>query len=409
MATRGPTTMDAGAVRRRNLSAVLELVHLRRGVTRADLTRALGLNRSTIGDLVAVLAEHGWVDERDDAPRAGVGRPSPRVVPRDARLVAAINPEVDVIDIALVSLGGAIVARRRVPLSETPTVAATVEISARTIAELGAEHPESTVVAAGVAVPGLVRTEDGLVRLAPRLGWREEPLAAPLAAALGIPVAAANDAHLGSRAEQSFGAGQGARTMLYLNGGPSGIGGGLVVDGQPMDGVAGYAGELGHASVDPNGPLCACGAVGCLEALVPRSALAAAVRLEHPDDDALESALLTAIVAEEAGGPVHEEVARQLRWLAIALRGAVNLLNPERVVLGGHLAALWRAADRDQRASLLGQALPVNAADATIEVAALGGQRLLIGAAELAWDGLLADPLSAGDATASTINPTRGS
>lgn len=389
--------MDAGAVRRRNLSAVLELVHLRRGVTRADLTRALGLNRSTIGDLVAVLAEQGWVDERDDAPRSGVGRPSPRVVARDARLVAAINPELDVIDVALVSLGGEIVARRRVHLSESPTVAATVEISARTVAELAAQHPESAVVAAGVAVPGLVRNEDGLVRLAPRLGWREEPLAAPLAAALRIPVAAANDAHLGSRAEQSFGAGQGARTMLYLNGGPSGIGGGLVVDGRPMDGAAGYAGELGHASVDPNGPLCACGAIGCLEALVPRSALAAAVGLEHPDDDTLESALLTAIVAEDAGGPVHEEVARQLRWLAIALRGAVNLLNPERIVLGGHLAALWRAADRDQRASLLGQALPVNAADATIEVAALGGQRLLIGAAELAWDGLIADPLGMGD------------
>lgn len=387
--------MDAAAVRRRNLSAVLELVHLRRGVTRADLTRALGLNRSTIGDLVAVLAEHGWVDERDDAPRAGVGRPSPRVVPRDARLVAAINPEVDVIDVALVSLGGELVARRRVPLSEPPSVDRAIELITATVRDLAATQPESEVVAAGVAVPGLVRHDDGHVRLAPRLGWREQPLAAPLAAALGVPVAAANDAHLGSRAEQAFGAGIGARTMLYLNGGPSGIGGGLVVDGRPMDGAAGYAGELGHASVDPNGPLCACGATGCLEALVPRAALAAAVGLDHADDDTLESALLTAIVAEDDGGPVHEEVARQLRWLAIALRGAVNLLNPERIVLGGHLAALWRAADRDQRASLLAQALPVNAADATIEVAALGSQRLLVGAAELAWDGLIADPLGA--------------
>ena len=387
--------MDAAAVRRRNLSAVLELVHLRRGVTRADLTRALGLNRSTIGDLVAVLVEHGWVDERDDAPRAGVGRPSPRVVARDARLVAAINPEVDVIDVALVSLGGELVARRRVPMQEPPSVARAIDVIAATVRELAATQPSSEVVAAGVAVPGLVRDDDGHVRLAPRLGWREEPLAAPLADALGVPVAAANDAHLGSRAELAFGAGVGARTMLYLNGGPSGIGGGLVVDGRPMNGAAGYAGELGHASVDPNGPLCACGATGCLEALVPRSSLAAAVGLDHPDDDTLESALLTAVVAEDAEGPVHEEVARQLRWLAIALRGAINLLNPERIVLGGHLAALWRAADREQRASLLAQALPVNAADATIEVAALGSQRLLVGAAELAWDGLIADPLGA--------------
>jgi predicted NBD/HSP70 family sugar kinase len=386
--------VDAVDVRRRNLASVLELVHLHRGMTRADLTRALGLNRSTIGELVGVLAEHGWVDERDDAPRAGVGRPSPRVVPTDARLVAAINPEVDVIDIALVSLGGALVARRRVPLAEPPTVELVIEITARTVGELASEHPDSTVVAAGVAVPGLVRHDDGHVRLAPRLGWREHALAVPLADALGLPVAAANDAHLGSRAELSFGAGIGARTMLYVNGGPSGIGGGLVADGRPMDGAAGYAGELGHMSVDPEGPVCACGATGCLEALATRSALAAAVGLAHPDDDTLESVLLTAIVAEETGGPAQQEVARQLRWLAIALRGAINLLNPERVVLGGHLAALWRAADHEQRAALMMQALPVNAADATIEVAALGSQRLLIGAAELAWEPLITDPLA---------------
>lgn len=387
--------MDAGALRRRNLSAVLELVHRHGGVTRADLTRALGLNRSTIGDLVAVLAEHGWVDERDDAPRSGVGRPSPRVAPSDTRVVAAVNPELDVIDVALVSLGGQIVARRRVALDHVPSVAETVELTAQTVRELAAETPGVEVRAVGVAVPGLVRRRDGQVRLAPHLGWREEPLAGPLADALGMPVSAANDAHLGCRAEQTFGAGVGAGTMLYLNGGPSGIGGGLVVDGRPMDGAAGYAGELGHLGLDPAGPLCACGARGCLEALAPRDALVAAVGLEHPDDDALEEALVAAVAAEDDDGAARTEVARQLRWLAVALRGAVNFVNPDRVVLGGHLAALWRCADDAQRASLIADALPASAAEVTIEPAALGAQRLVIGAAELAWDALIADPIDA--------------
>lgn len=385
--------MDAGAVRRRNLSAVLDIVHRHGGVTRADLTRALGLNRSTIGDLVSVLAEHGWVDERDDVPRSGVGRPSPRVAPRDDRVVAAINPELDAIDVALVSLGGSIVARRRVPVDSVPSVADTVALTTQTLRELAAEHPGVSVLAAGVAVPGLVRRRDGHVRLAPHLGWREEPLAALLAESLGVPVAASNDAHLGCRAEQTFGAGVGSRALLYLNGGPSGIGGGLVVDGRPMDGAAGYAGEIGHLGVDPVGPQCACGARGCLEVLVSREALVSTVGLSHPDDDALELALVAAIAAEPDTGPVHSEVARQLQWLAIALRGAVNLLNPERIVLGGHLAALWRAASAAQRSSLLTGALPASAADVRIEPAALGSHRLLIGAAELAWDGLIADPL----------------
>jgi predicted NBD/HSP70 family sugar kinase len=387
--------MDAAALRRRNLSAVLALVHRHDGVTRADLTRALGLNRSTIGDLVAVLAEHGWVAERDDAPRSGVGRPSPRVVPSESRVVAAVNPELDVIDVALVSLGGHIVARRRVDLDHIPSVADTVDLTTRTVRELTAEILGVEVLAAGVAVPGLVRGRDGHVRLAPHLGWHEEPLAAPLSAALGMPVAASNDAHLGCRAEQTFGAGVGAGTMLYLNGGPSGIGGGLVVDGRPMDGTAGYAGELGHLGLDPDGPACACGARGCLEALVTREALVRAVGLEHPDDDAVEAALVAAVASEPADGAARAEVARQLRWLAIALRGAVNLLNPERIVLGGHLAALWQCADETQRASLIADALPASAAEVTIVSAALGAQRLLIGAAELAWDSLLADPLEA--------------
>lgn len=387
--------MDAGAVRRRNLTAVLDLVHRQRGVTRADLTRALGLNRSTIGDLVAVLAEHGWVEERDDAPRAGVGRPSPRVLPRSSRVVAAVNPELDVIDVALVSLGGEIVARRRIPLTTLPTVAETVRLTTEAVQSLAAENPDVDVLAAGVAVPGLVRRVDGQVRLAPHLDWHEEPLAAQLSDALGMPVAASNDAHLGCRAELSFGAGVGARDLLYLNGGPSGIGGGLIIGGRSVDGTSGYAGEIGHLGIDPNGPDCACGARGCLEALVPRATLAQAVGLQHPDDDELEAALLAAVEAEAGDGPVTATVADLLRWLTIALRGAVNLLNPERIVLGGHLAALWSAATADDRADALAHALPVSASEVRIEVAALGAQRLLVGAAELAWDGLIADPLGA--------------
>ena len=388
--------MDAGKVRQRNLSAVLELVHRQRGVTRSELTRALGLNRSTIGDLVSVLAAHGWVQEHDDAPRAGVGRPSPRVLPREARVVAAINPELDVIDVALVSLGGALLARRRVPAS-VPSVDETLSATTATVRELLAEHPKAELLGAGVAVPGLVRSEDGQVRLAPHLDWHEEPLAARLAAALGVPVAAANDAHLGCRAELSFGAGSGVRSLVYLNGGPSGIGGGIVIDGRPVGGAAGYAGEIGHLSVDASGPACACGSYGCLESLVSRETLAAAVGIEHPDDDELEKALAAAIAREGAApGPVAREVARQVRWLAVALRGVVNLLNPELVILGGHLAALWSVTTAAQRDAVLAQALPVSARDVRIEVAALGSQRLLIGAAELAWDALVEDPLAVG-------------
>ncbi|MDX2026415.1 ROK family protein [Microcella sp.] len=379
---------DAGRVRQRNLAAVLQLVHHSRGVTRADLTRALGLNRSTIGDLVAALAEAHWVDEVDDAPREGVGRPSPRVVPRRDRLVAAINPELDAVDVALVALGGRVVARRRVVI-DSPAVDQAVSLAARVVGELASEHPSSRVVAAAAAIPGLVRTDDGVVRFAPHLGWREEAFAEPLARALGVPAFAANDAQLGCRAELAFGAGLGARTMVYLNGGASGIGGGIVMSGQLVEGRDGHAGEFGHLSVDPLGPVCACGARGCLEAVVSRAHLVETLGLEHPDDVELEAALSAA--DSSITDPI---VADQFAALRVALRTISTMVNPELIVLGGYLATLWAAASTDGRRAVLAEALPAIAADVRIQPAALGSSRLLIGAGELAWAHIVSDPLA---------------
>jgi predicted NBD/HSP70 family sugar kinase len=379
---------DSGGVRQRNLAAVLQFVHQNRGVTRADLTRALGLNRSTIGDLVAALADAHWVDEVDDAPREGVGRPSPRVVPRTDRLVAAVNPELDSVEVALVALGGHVVARQRVVI-DSPTVDQAVSIAARVVGELASEHPSSRVVAAGAAIPGLVRTDDGVVRFAPHLGWREEAFAAPLARALGVPAFAANDAQLGCRAELAFGAGLGARTMVYLNGGASGIGGGIVMGGQLVGGRDGHAGEFGHLSVDPLGPVCACGARGCLEAVVSRAYVTAALGLEHPDDAELEAALTAA--DSSVTGPI---VTDQFAALRVALRTIATMVNPELIVLGGYLATLWTAASTDDRRTVLDEALPAIAADVRIAPAALGAHRLLIGAAEHAWAAVIDDPLA---------------
>src|SRR5690606_18755052 len=135
-------------------------------------------------------------------------------------------------------------------------VAETVRVTAELIAGLRAELPASAVVVGvGVAVPGLVRMPDGLVRLAPHLGWVDEPVATLLADATGYPARAANDASLGALAEHNFGAGRDVADLIYLNGGASGIGGGVIIRGTPLGGVGGYAGEFGHNLVTaPDGP-----------------------------------------------------------------------------------------------------------------------------------------------------------
>lgn len=381
--------MDGARLRQHNLAAVLNRLHRDRGMTRADLTRELGLNRSTIGDLVNALVEAGWVTEIDDAPRRGAGRPSPRVVATDEHLVIAVNPELDAVEVGLVGLGGRVLARRRVPVSN-PTVEQAIGIAADAARTLISEHPGSRIVAAAAAVPGLVRSADGLVRVAPHLGWREQPVGTLLGEALGVPATATNDAQSGCRAELAFGAGVGARSMVYLNGGASGIGGGIVMEGRLLHGRDGHAGELGHLGIDRDGPACACGARGCLEVVVDRSAVVRALGLEHPDD-----AELTDAITHSADTEVLYLLSRQFAGLRAGLRSIATALNPELIVLGGYLATLWSITDEDARTDALADALPAIASGLRIEPAELGANRLLIGAAERAWEPLLEDPLSA--------------
>ncbi|ANF32757.1 transcriptional regulator [Leifsonia xyli] len=385
------TNLDT--VRRHNLAAVLGLVHREGPLARSALTQATGLNRSTVGALVGELTALGLVREREPASSNRVGRPSP-VVEADGRVVAlAINPEIDAVTVGVVGLDATVRRRLRCPTGRIPTAAEAVEVVVAAIAQL---RPELTaagrLVGIGVAVPGLVREDDGMVRLAPHLGWVDEPFAAELSAATGLPVHAANDANLGADAERLFGAGRGASDLVYLNGGASGIGAGVIAGGRPLTGISGYAGELGHTLVNSAGVRCHCGATGCLETEVSQRALLRVLGLEAADADELERALDAALAAGDPA--VRAEVDRQIGFLAVALRNATNIFAPQLIVLGGFLGAL-HALDPERLPRLVGeQALAASAERLSIVRAALGSDILMIGAAERAFGPLLASPAS---------------
>jgi predicted NBD/HSP70 family sugar kinase len=247
----------------------------------------------------------------------------------------------------------------------------------------------------GVAVPGLVRSGDGLVRLAPHLGWVDEPFASLLTDATGYPARAANDASLGALAEHTFGAGRGVDDLVYLNGGASGIGGGVIVNGAPLGGVAGYAGEFGHNLVTaPDGPGKP-STGGSLEDEVNRGRLLDLLELRSADPAQFEEALLSS-----TSPGLRTEAVRQLGILSIALRNAINVLNPELVVLGGFLASL-HAFDPELLESLVAeQTLAASYESVRIVRAQLGADLLLIGAAQLAFEQLIDDPARLGLALA---------
>lgn len=366
-------------LRKHNLSAILTLLHHDGGQARSALTAQTGLNRSTVAALVAELEEHGLAYESEPDPTKQVGRPSPRVNVDQRNVAFAINPEIDAITVAAVALGGHVTERTRFETGHPPTAAEAVDIAARLIAELTAGLPAGhRVLGAGLAVPGLVRAADGLVRLAPHLDWVDEPVAALLAEATGLHVVAGNDASLGALVEHISGAGRGLRDLVYLNGGPSGIGGGVVLNGQLIGGASGYAGEFGHTRA---------GGTETLESLVRRADLLDALGLTTADPDELER-----LVLESDSPALAAIVHRQLAALGAALGDAINILNPQRVVLGGFLAAILERDPAFLREQVAASALGAPAEDAEIVRAHLGSDLLLVGGAELVFARLLADP-----------------
>lgn len=374
------TGVGTDQLRRHNLSAILTLLHHDGSQPRSALTAQTGLNRSTVAALVAELTDLQLVYETDPDPTNQVGRPSPTVNTDTRTLAIAINPEVDAITAGAVALGGRVVSTLRHDLDAAPTAAEAVEVSARLIARLRDDLLGTRIVGVGVAVPGLVRAADGLVRLAPHLEWSDEPVAAMLADATGYDVSVGNDARLGALGEHIYGAGRGYDDLVYLNGGPSGIGGGVIAGGVLLGGASGYAGEFGHTRGGGPGDV-------DLESLVRRSDLLAAVGRTTATADELED-----LVTGSEDPAVLEVVHAQLAALAPALGDAVNILNPPLIVLGGFLGAILRRDPGYLEERVAAQSLAAAYEDVTITRAALGSDLLMIGAAELTFASLLADP-----------------
>jgi glucokinase len=200
----------------------------------------------------------------------------------------------------------------------------------------------------GIATPGWVDTERGIVPAAPQLiGWRDVPLVQLLEERLGITVRLENDANAAALGENVYGAGRGTRHMLYITV-STGVGAGIVADGALYGGAKGSAGEIGHTIIEPSGPRCPCGRRGCLEALSSGTAISwrGKEAAERGESTALaevlarEGRVSARAVAEAAKAgdarsiAIYEEAGR---YLGIALANAVNLLSPEMIVLGGGL------------------------------------------------------------------------
>lgn len=381
-------------VRRANLSAIVRELHLRGPMSRSDLVEHTGLTRSGIRAVLSDLVSYDLANEERATSQGVPGRPSPLVRPNPAgATVLALEITVDSLAVAVIGLGGEMIDSIRVDrvsgrLALDDTVDDLVELT-RLVHARGRARDSLTGV--GVSIVAVVRRSDGFVRMAPNLGWRDVALGERLIEALetSLPIAVANEADLGALAEHRRGAASGANHVLYISG-EVGVGGGLIVDGQPLTGVAGYGGEVGHFPVNPAGVVCRCGSVGCWETEVGESAL---LTLAGRQGDGGRAAVDAVLRDAAAGSPVALSALDHIgRWLGVGLAGLVNVLNPELVVLGGVFGRIYPYAGASLGSELDRLALRASRELVRVVPATLGLDASLLGAAELAFEPLLSDP-----------------
>jgi predicted NBD/HSP70 family sugar kinase len=375
-------------MRRANLALVMGTVAAHGPLSRAQVAVRTGLTRTAVSSLVEELRGAGLLSELGPAPNGRPGRPGSALAVSDEGAAGlGLEVGVDHLGACVVDLRGEV----RVWVREE--VANRGRPAPRVLAELAAVAGRAVERAAALrlrpaaavlAVPGLVGDVPGTVEHAPNLGWRG--VRVPPLGPAGLPVEVDNEANLGALAELwSRGAGP---DFVHVSA-EAGIGAALVIGGRLFRGARGFAGELGHVPVHPGGRPCACGARGCLEQYAGEAAVLREAGLDGAGGDRVGA--LAARAAE--GEPrVLDALARAGAALGTALAGAVNLLDPAAVVLGGAYAELAEWLLPRMRRELA-ERVTVRAWDpAALTPSALGRRGPLLGAGLVTVRRIIEDP-----------------
>jgi len=400
-------------MRELNTSVVLNLIWQRGNISRAEIAKQTKLSRPTVSSVVADLLEDGWVRESGHGESSGGRRPIVLEFDYEARHIVGVVVSTDSLGVTIHNLRTEVVARSENALS--------IKTKPKVLAERVAERVRHTagqggidwdgVIGIGVALPSpydYVSGEVTSVEMMP--GWRGVSFKAMLEEAVGKPTEVDNNANLGAVAEKWWGAGQGADNLVYVMFGV-GIGSGLIIGGEIYRGRAGSAGEIGHLTIDMNGPPCRCGKKGCLEAVADARAILkeASSAVASGEETSLREIraerklrIEDVGVAAEAGDPLSRRMLQRAgRYLGLALADLVNLLNPDLIVLdapgtGAVFLETVREALHDYALPVAGQALELVRAD-------LGHEAVAMGAATMVLQGLLRRPSLEAESVAPAI------
>jgi predicted NBD/HSP70 family sugar kinase len=373
------------SLRELNKLRVLEVVRERGAVSRSAIAESTGLARSTVSTLVGELQRAGLVVEQGE-PRSGTaaqsGRP-PVLLSLDPSAGAVLGVQLDhrCVRVAVADLSLTLLAEGSREIDVDHDASAALDAAAALAEEVltEAEVDGERLLGAGVGLAGPIDRASGTVGSSTILpGWVGVNVAAELGDRIEVAVHVDNDANLGALAESVLGAGRGASEMAYLML-SSGVGGGLILGGRLYRGTGGTAGEIGHVLVDENAHMCRCGNRGCLETFVGEAALLELLRRSHGEDLTVDRLVALAHGGDPGCRRVLADAGRTVGGVAAAL---CNQFNPERIVVGGELAAAGELLLDPLRQAVRRFAIPA-AANVRVVVGELGERAELLGALAL--------------------------
>lgn len=374
------TPGSQSSLHRANLERVVRAVRMAGSLTQAEIARTTGLSAATVSNIVRELKDGGTVEV---TPTSAGGRRARSVsLSGDAGIVVGVDFGHTHLRVAIGNLAHQVLAEESEPLDVDASASQGLDRAEHLISRLitATGISQDKVVGVGLGVPAPIDVETGTLGSTAILpGWAGANPRDDLAQRLGVPVHVDNDANLGALGELVWGAGRGVADLAYIKV-ADGVGAGLVISGKIYRGPGGTAGEIGHITLDESGPVCRCGNRGCLETFTAARYVLPLLYSSHGADLTVERMVQ---LARDGDPGCRRVVADVGRHVGSGVANLCNLINPSRVVLGGHLAEAGELVLGPIRESVARYAIPSAARRLSVMPGALGSRAEVLGALAL--------------------------
>jgi transcriptional regulator of PTS gene len=359
-----------------NRDIILELIRFNQPLARADLSRLSGLRPSTVSAIVEQLIHENWVQE-GAVIRAARGRPSTMLSVNSSMVTLALDLRPDRAILAVVDLTGRFLSRETIPSSND--MRKTISQIGKRMRVLREEHDTKSFEGVGVSIPGRVHPVTQRVLLAPNLIWHDFDLKLALEKESGLQVEIDNDANVCLLSELWYGRLEGAKNVVLVAV-AEGVGAAILAGGHMHSGYNGLAGEFGHISIDPAGPLCQCGQKGCWE--MAASSRAAIRMFNASSKHKVQSIYELLRYAEDGDKQANIALTRQAQALGRGLRLITATLSPEQILVVGDITTAWEQygpiVENEMTATMLAGDPPKLRAAGDAELARLSGSAAML-------------------------------